>query len=233
MVNNVLLTSSLSRLSINADTARGHYQCLGMGMVCLLVLAGCQKLEEFSSQKNRAISTDERAASVDNPAHQHTSNGRPVVYPIDTWRQQSVAKPISLWDSNTLSAQLGEPSSVDARQLDYDSNLATKYSFAKTGAPYFDVLDSTKYMEIQWYFAGSHDSDAIKQMSVQHAKNAFELAQQWLGEEGATVVAAMLDGQTLQNKTYQGTLIALARCQNYHCDLVIKKPKRPTKKVSS
>ena len=70
-------------------------------------------------------------------------------------------------------------------------------------------------------------------MSVQHAKNAFELAQQWLGEEGATVVAAMLDGQTLQNKTYQGILIALARCQNYHCDLVIKKPKRPTKKVSS
>ena len=80
------------------------------------------------------------------------------------------------------------------------------------------------YIELQWYYASAYDNASVKNISIQHAKTAFQLTQNWFGQDGSDIVAHMVQGQPIKNTSYHGILVELARCDNYHCDLVVRKP---------
>ena len=113
--------------------------------------------------------------------------------------------------------------STDKNSLDYASNPATKYRFMKTDAPYLDIIDSEKYLELGWYYANPTDSDKEKKLSQNHAKKAHKLARQLMGDEGGTMVADMLNNQITKNKVVGGQKVELAKCEFYSCMLIINK----------
>lgn len=200
---------------------------VGWVVIAPLALASCDKVAQITLHKNASTtaSTTASTASATNPSTANTqAQATPVVYPINQWRQQTLTNKVSVHDVDTIKSVLGQPVSIDTHSLDYRSNIATQYRFTKVAEPYFDLLDSPMYIELQWYYANAHDNATIKAISVNHAKKAFDLTQHWFGQDGANIVANMLQGQTIQNKTYQGLLVELAHCENYHCDLVVRKP---------
>lgn len=202
---------------------------VGWVVTAALALAGCDKVAQITLHKNASTTASTTAsvastASATNPSTAHIqTQATPVVYPINQW-QQTLASKVSVHDVEAIKSVLGQPVTIDTQSLDYRSNLATNYRFAKVAEPYFDLLDSPMYLELQWYYASAHDNATIKNISINHAKKAFYLTQSWFGQDGANIVANMLQGQPIHNKTYQGLLVELARCENYHCDLVVRKP---------
>ena len=92
-----------------------------------------------------------------------------------------------------------------------------------TEAPYLDLIDSEKYLELGWYFANPTDSDKEKELSQGHAKKSYQLARQLMGDEGGKLVADMLNGQIIKNKVIGGQKVELAKCEFYSCMLVINK----------
>ena len=224
---------------------------LGWGWVILaLTLTGCDKVKQIASQRNASVTASTTASTTAaNPSINPTSQPTPVVYPINEWQQQTLANKVSIHDTEAMTLLLGQPITIDTQNLDYRSNVASKYSFAKTGEPYFDLLDSPMYIELQWYYASAYDGEpyfdlldspmyievqwyyasaydnaSVKNISIQHAKTAFQLTQNWFGQDGSDIVAHMVQGQPIKNTSYHGILVELARCDNYHCDLVVKKP---------
>lgn len=199
---------------------------LGWGWVILaLTLTGCDKVKQIASQRNASVTASTTASTTAaNPSIDPTSQPTPVVYPINEWQQQTLAKKVSIHDTEAMTLLLGQPITIDKKSLDYRSNVTSKYSFAKIGEPYFDLLDSPMYIELQWYYASAHDNASVKNTSIQHAKTAFQLTQNWFGQDGSDIVAHMVQGQPIKNANYHGILVELARCDNYHCDLVVRKP---------
>ncbi|HBI49010.1 MAG TPA: hypothetical protein DDY26_04170 [Moraxellaceae bacterium] len=199
---------------------------LGWGCVILaFILTGCDKVKQIASQRNASVTASTNASTTAaNPSIDPTSQPMPVVYPINQWQQQTLANKVSIHDTEAMTLLLGQPITIDTQNLDYRSNVASKYSFAKTGEPYFDLLDSPMYIELQWYYASAHDNASVKNTSIQHAKTAFQLTQNWFGQDGSDIVAHMVQGQPIKNASYHGILVELARCDNYHCDLVVRKP---------
>lgn len=195
---------------------------LGWGCVILtLTLTGCDKVKQIASQRSASVTASTTASTTAaNPSINPTSQPTPVVYPINQWQQQTLANKVSIHDTEAMTLLLGQPITIDKQSLDYRSNVASKYSFAKIGEPYFDLLDSPMYIELQWYY----DNASVKNLSIQHAKTAFHLTQNWFGQDGSGIVAHMVQGQPIKNTSYHGILVELARCDNYHCDLVIRKP---------
>lgn len=199
---------------------------LGWGCVILaFILTGCDKVKQIASQRNASVTASTTASTTAaNPSINPNSQPTPVVYPINQWQQQTLANKVSIHDTKAMTLLLGQPITIDKKSLDYRSNLASKYSFAKTGEPYFDLLDSPMYIELQWYYASAYDNASVKNISIQHAKTAFHLTQHWFGQDGSDIVAHMVQGQPIKNASYHGILVELARCDNYHCDLVVRKP---------
>lgn len=199
---------------------------LGWGCIILaFTLTGCDKVKQIASQRNASVTASTTVSTTAaNPSINPTSQPTPVVYPINEWQQQTLAKKVSIHDTEAVTLLLGQPITIDTQTLDYRSNVASKYSFAKTGEPYFDLLDSPMYIELQWYHASAYDNASVKNISIQHAKTAFHLTQNWFGQDGSDIVAHMVQGQPIKNTSYHGILVELARCDNYHCDLVVRKP---------
>lgn len=147
---------------------------LGWGWVILaLTLTGCDKVKQIASQRNASVNASTTASTTAaNPSINPASQPTPVVYPINQWQQQTLANKVSIHDTEAMTLLLGQPISIDKQSLDYRSNVASKYSFAKIGEPYFDLLDSPMYIELQWYYASAYDNASVKNISIQHAKNS-------------------------------------------------------------
>ena len=199
---------------------------LGWGCIILaFTLTGCDKVKQITSQRNASVTASTTASTTAaNPSISPNSQPTPVVYPINEWQQQTLANKVSIHDTKAMTLLLGQPITIDKQSLDYRSNVASKYSFAKIGEPYFDLLDSPMYIELQWYYTSAYDNANVKNISIQHAKTAFHLTQHWFGQDGSDIVAHMVQGQPIKNASYHGILVELARCDNYHCDLVVRKP---------
>ena len=93
----------------------------------------------------------------------------------------------------------------------------------KTDAPYLDIIDSEKYLELGWYYANPTDTDKEKELSQNHAKKAYQLSRQLMGDDGGKMVADMLNSQIIKNRIVGGQKIELAKCEFYSCMLVINK----------
>ncbi|WP_442968921.1 hypothetical protein [Psychrobacter sp.] len=150
------------------------------------------------------------------------AQGTPVKYDIASWGTAKVTS-LSIDELKKIQSAFGKVVSTDENSLDYASNPASKYRFMQDDAPYLDLIDSEKYLELGWYFANPTDSDKEKEISQNHAKKAYQLARQLMGDEGGKLVADMLGGQIAKNKTIGGQKVELAKCEFYSCMLVINK----------
>ena len=89
----------------------------------------------------------------------------------------------------------------------------------KTYAPYLDIIDSEKYLELGWYYANPTDSDKEKELSQDHAKKAYQLSRRLMGDEGGKMVAEMLSNQIIKNRVIGGQKVELAKCEFYSYDV--------------
>ena len=150
------------------------------------------------------------------------AQGTPVKYDVASWSKGKV-KTLNVDELSAIKSAFGKVVSTDENSLDYASNPASKYRFMQNDAPYLDLIDSEKYLELGWYFANPTDSDKEKELSQNHAKKSYQLARQLMGDEGGKLVADMLGGQIIKNKTIGGQKVELAKCEFYSCMLVINK----------
>lgn len=150
-------------------------------------------------------------------------DGTPIKYDVSAWQTGEVT-PVTLDDVTAIKSTFGTVTSTDDNSLDYASNPATKFRFMKEDAPYLDVIDSERYLELGWYYANPTDTDEEKAASQDHAKKAYTLARQLMGDEGGQLVSDMLNGQIVKNKTVGEQQIELAKCEFYSCMLIFKKP---------
>ncbi len=201
-------------------------------------ISGCDKVSQLVQRirysATNAASTTSTASTTASTANATTqpanAKPKPVSYPFHQW-QQTPINPIKVKDINAvnqfLTAQFGKKPNlptVDTRSLDYSGNLATQYRYTLATAPYFEVIDSPKYIELGWYYASASDHVKEKQLAISYAANAYQLARAWLGNQaGATLVESMLAGDTINNQTINGMNIAIARCEAFSCMLVLKK----------
>ncbi len=166
------------------------------------------------TQTNAAPDSDLDGATVD--------QATPVKYDVASWGGKDV-NPVSVKEVEKIKPTFGKVVTTDENSLDYASNPATKYRFMDTDAPYLDLIDSEKYLELGWYYANPSDSEEEKALSEAHAKKSYQLARQLMGDEGGKVLSDMLSGQIIKNKTIGGQKIELAKCEFYSCMLVINK----------
>ncbi len=148
--------------------------------------------------------------------------GMAVSYDVSSWGSAQV-ETLSINDIDQIKAAFGKVVSTDENSLDYASNHATKYRFMSTDAPYLDLIDSEKYLELGWYYANPSDSDKEKKLSKAHAKKAYKLARQLMGDAGGKVLSDILSGQIIKNTSIGGQKIELAKCEFYSCMLVLNK----------
>ena len=203
-------------------------------MVSTIMAVGVS-LSACDNNKNSEVSAEE--VSADNQAVGDTpktpasnvdldgataQEGTPVTYDVASWGPKKVES-LSVDQLNAIKSTLGKVVSTDENSLDYASNPASKYRFMNTEAPYLDLIDSEKYLELGWYFANPTDSDKEKALSQDHAKKAYQLARQLMGDEGGKLVADMLNGQIVKNKVIGGQKVELAKCEFYSCMLIINK----------
>ena len=167
-------------------------------------------------------SADDSAATNTEVEAGTAQQGTQVKYDVSAWGNESVNS-INVGDLDGIQSTFGKVLSTDENSLDYASNPAAKYRFMDTEAPYLDIIDSEKYLELGWYFANPTDSDEEKELSQNHAKKAYQLARKLMGDEGGNLVADMLNVQIIKNKTIGGQKVELAKCEFYSCMLVINK----------
>ena len=219
-------------------TAFSFAQPLAVGMLIIIAsgISGCDKVSQLVQRirypASTAASTASATAKTDNaPTTQPaTAKPEPVSYPFHQWQQTPVT-PIKVKDikavNQFLTAQFGKKTNlptVDTRSLDFSSNLATQYRYTLATAPYFEVIDSPKYIELGWYYASPTDQAKEKQLAVSYAANAYQLARAWLGNQaGAKLVESILAGDTIKNQTINGVNVAMAHCESFSCMLVLKK----------
>ncbi|WP_169392621.1 MULTISPECIES: hypothetical protein [Psychrobacter] len=208
---------------------------IGLSAAAALLISACDNskqsvIEEVASD----IKGDPKAATddsaTDKTATENTADAQsevttdavPVSYDVSRWSNEAVS-PITLNDLDDIKATLGKVVTTDDNSLDYASNIATKYRFMNDDAPYLDLIDSDKYLEVGWYFANPSDSDKEKEISKSHAKHAYTLARKLMGEDGGRTVADILGGQVIKNKVIGGQKIELAKCEFYSCMMVLNK----------
>lgn len=204
---------------------------IGTILTAGLALSGCDRdkqstVEEVASTIS-ADAPDSQANNTTSTANSDSGGataeqGVPVKYDLATWSKDKV-KPIEIDALDNINSTFGKVISTDENSLDYASNPATKYRFMSTKAPYLDVIDSQKYLELGWYYANSTDSDEEKAQSKSHAKKAYKVSRQLMGDEGGKVLADMLNGQIIKNQTVAGQKIELAKCEFYSCMLILSK----------
>ena len=203
---------------------------IGITMIAGVSLSACDSANqsvgevaadstEQSTEKEPLASRPAADADLDGAT---VGQGTPVNYDLSTWSKDSV-ETLTIQDFDKIKATFGKVMSTDENSLDYASNPATKYRFMDTDAPYLDLIDSTKYLEVGWYFANPTDTEKEKDLSRAHAKKAYKLARQLMGDDGGKVLADMLNGQIIKNKTIGGQKIELAKCEFYSCMLVLNK----------
>ncbi|WP_182405961.1 hypothetical protein [Psychrobacter sp. GP33] len=203
---------------------------IGITMIAGVSLSACDSANqsvgdvaadstEQSTEKEPLASRSAADADLDGAT---VGQGTPVNYDLSTWSKDSV-ETLTIQDFDKIKATFGKVMSTDENSLDYASNPATKYRFMDTDAPYLDLIDSTKYLEVGWYFANPTDTEKEKELSRAHAKKAYKLARQLMGDDGGKVLADMLNGQIIKNKTIGGQKIELAKCEFYSCMLVLNK----------
>ena len=205
---------------------------IGITMIAGLSLSACDSDKQSTVEEVAStISTDAPASETANAQHHVadsdldgavTDQGVPVSYDLSTWSKDSV-EPIQIDALDTINATFGKVVSTDKNSLDYASNAATKYRFMSTKAPYLDVIDSQKYLELGWYYANPTDSAEEKKLSQSHAKKAYKVSRQLMGDEGAKVLSDMLNGQIIKNQTLGGQKVELAKCEFYSCMLILNK----------
>lgn len=180
--------------------------------------AGADNSEQTTAETSKAENPNANA-DLDGAT---AAQGTPVKYDIASWGTAKVTS-LSIDELKKIQSAFGKVVSTDENSLDYASNPASKYRFMQDNAPYLDLIDSEKYLELGWYFANPTDSDKEKEISQNHAKKAYQLARQLMGDEGGKLVADMLGGQIAKNKTIGGQKVELAKCEFYSCMLVINK----------
>lgn len=204
---------------------------IGIAIVASMSLSACNSDKQSTVEEVAStISADAPESKSATPASSKTesdldgavSEGTPVKYDMSTWNKDSV-EPIQIDALDSIQTTFGNVVSTDENSLDYASNPATKYRFMNTDAPYLDVIDSQKYLELGWYFANPNDSDEEKKVSKAHAKKAHKLARQVMGDDGSKVLSDMLSGQIIKNQMVGGQKIELAKCEFYSCMLVFNK----------
>ena len=178
--------------------------------------------EEVATDKQAVANTSKTPASNADLDGATAQEGTPVTYDVASWGPKKVES-LTVDQLNAIKSTLGKVVSTDENSLDYASNPASKYRFMNTEAPYLDLIDSEKYLELGWYFANPTDSDKEKALSQDHAKKAYQLARQLMGDEGGKLVADMLNGQIVKNKVIGGQKVELAKCEFYSCMLIINK----------
>lgn len=204
-----------------------HSLVVSIMMAAGLSLSACNNAkqdttEPVASEQNVAdVPTKENAPS-NGDLDGAIAEGQPVVYDVPSWGTDKVT-PLTVEELDGIRKTFGKVVSTDENSLDYASNPASKYRFMKADAPYLDVIDSEKYLEMGWYYANPMDSDTEKAMSKDHAKKSYKLARQLMGDEGGEVMADILGGQIIKNKTVGGQKIELAKCEFYSCMLVLNK----------
>ncbi len=160
-------------------------------------------------------------------------DGEPIYYDTQAWyKKNQKLTPLNLETVGSTPEKISEIISIDENSLDFISHSATKYRFMQSNQPYFDLVDSPNYLEIDWYYANPSDTDEEKRMSLQHAKKAHKFARQLMGDAGGQLVADMLAGKSVQDKSINDVKVSLAKCQFYSCMLVLKKPK-PSKTIQA
>ncbi|WP_201535731.1 hypothetical protein [Psychrobacter immobilis] len=206
---------------------------VGTIMAVGVSLSGCNSSTDDAQNQDTNASTSEQTVANDTTAQNSvpakgdldgatTQQATPVKYDVLAWGADSV-KSLSIDELDGIKSTFGKVVSTDKNSLDYASNPATKYRFMKTDAPYLDIIDSEKYLELGWYYANPTDSDKEKKLSQNHAKKAHKLARQLMGDEGGTMVADMLNNQITKNKVVGGQKVELAKCEFYSCMLIINK----------
>ncbi len=198
---------------------------VGTIMIVGMSLSACNnsnqetEAEADTSTEQVATEVSDKATDVDGAV---AEQGVPVSYNVGSWGSESV-KPVSINELGDIQATFGSVVTTDENSLDYASNPATKYRFMKADAPYLDVIDSQKYLELGWYYANPTDSDKEKELSAAHAKKSYKLARQLMGDEGGQVISDMLNGQIIKNQTTGGQKIELAKCEFYSCMIIFNK----------
>ena len=210
---------------------------VGTIMAVSVTLGGCDSTKEDTQNPETNAKSSEQAAAeapvessaVDNPDLDGATaqQGTPVKYDVSAWSTDQV-EPLNTDELEGIKSAFGQVMSTDENSLDYASNPAAKYRFMKTDAPYLDIIDSEKYLELGWYYANPTDSDKEKELSQNHAKKAYQLSRQLMGEEGGKMVADMLNNQIIKNRVIGGQKVELAKCEFYSCMLVINKSATPT-----
>ncbi|WP_352336380.1 hypothetical protein [Psychrobacter sp. 16-MNA-CIBAN-0192] len=202
---------------------------IGITMIAGVSLSACDNSNKTVGDAASDTSSEQTPSAESKPAATTADldgatagQGLPVNYDLSTWSKDSVES-LAINDLDKIQATFGKVLSTDENSLDYASNPATKYRFMTTDAPYLDLIDSTKYLEMGWYFANPTDNDKEKELSRAHAKKAYKLSRQLMGDEGGALIADMLGGQIIKNKTMGGQKIELAKCEFYSCMLVLNK----------
>ena len=205
-------------------------------MVSTIMAVGVS-LSACDNNKNSEVSVEdsnaEKQSVTDSPKPEKPTSdtdldgavaeqGTPVKYDIASWGSDKV-KALNVDQLDDIKSTLGKVVSTDENSLDYASNPASKYRFMNTEAPYLDLIDSEKYLEVGWYFANPTDSDKEKELSKDHAKKSYKLARQLMGDEGGKLVADILSGQIIKNKVIGGQKVELAKCEFYSCMLILNK----------
>ncbi|WP_025651096.1 MULTISPECIES: hypothetical protein [Psychrobacter] len=206
---------------------------VSMIMAVGVTLSGCDSTkEDAQNPEASAASTSEQSAADTSTQTTPTKTadldgataqqGTPVKYEVASWSAAPV-DPLTVDALDDIKSTFGKVVSTDENSLDYASNSASKYRFMDTDAPYLDLIDSEKYLELGWYYANPTDSKKEKELSQNHAKKSYMLARQLMGDEGGKLIADMLGGQIIKNKTVGGQKIELAKCEFYSCMLVLNK----------
>ncbi len=204
---------------------------VGVMMIAGVSLSACnnssQDVEAETNTTTEPVASDDtntsdKAANSADADGVAPEQGVPVSYNVASWGKDSV-KPVSLDELEDIQKTFGKVVTTDKNSLDYASNPATKYRFMKADAPYLDVIDSQKYLELGWYYANPTDTEEEKKISEEHAKKAYKLVRQLMGDEGGQILSEMLNGQIIKNKTAGGQKIELAKCEFYSCMIIFNK----------
>jgi hypothetical protein len=205
---------------------------VGIMLAASVSLSACDSANKEATDDISADATSEQIATETpvqaNPDSTNDLDGAtveqstPVTYDVSTWGTDKV-EPLKIDDLDGIKSTFGQVVSTDENSLDYASNPASKYRFMSNDAPYLDLVDSERYLELGWYYANPTDSEKEKSLSQDHAKKSYKLARQLMGDEGSKVLADILGGQIVKNKTIGGQKIELAKCEFYSCMLVLNK----------
>lgn len=203
---------------------------VGMIMIAGVSLSACSGSNQDADSEADTSTTTEQVATDTSTGSTDAADldgavadqGTPVSYDLSSWGSEA-AEPVSIDELENIQATFGKVVTTDKNSLDYASNPATKYRFMKADAPYLDVIDSQKYLELGWYYANPTDTDKEKQLSKAHAKKAYALARQLMGAEGGRVLSDILNGQIVKNKTTGGQKVELAKCEFYSCMIIFNK----------